>query len=336
MHLVRGATLSGFDDLVTSLGLNSSEILFEAGLPENALLNQAADQYLPLAGMEKAFALVEGKAQVFNLAARLGSRQELSTLLGVVGFVMQQCNTVGEALNELKHYFAFQVQGAYLQIVPNGDQVAFAFTVEESFRLPSTKHTVEFALAAGVSIMKSLCGERWNPMFTQFMHHESKGSNHLETYFHSSIYFNQEQNAFIFQKSDLERKITSANPELNRILHGYLSHLEDEFTNDTLSQVEKLIQQALSSGSCDAKKIAAFMGVHRRTLHRILRKDGTSFTQILEKVRRDLAGNLLLQGNISISLIADILCYSDPSAFSRAFKRWFGCSPQKYRIDPPS
>lgn len=334
MHLVRGATLSGFDDLVTSLGLDSSEILFEAGLPANALLPETADQYLPIACMEKAYAIAESKAQAFNLAARLGSRQDISTLLGVVGFVMQQCNTVGEALHELMHYFAFQVHGAYLQIIPNGDQVAFVFTVEESFRLPSTKHTVEFALAAGVSVMQSLCGESWKPMFTQFMHAASKDSYRLEAYFYSSIHFNQEQNAFIFQASDLERQITSANPQLNKILHGYLSQLEDEFTNDTLSQVEKLIQQALSSGSCDANKVAAFMGVHRRTLHRILKKENTTFTQILEKVRRDLATRMLLQGNVSISFIADILCYSEPSAFSRAFKSWYGCTPQQYRLNP--
>lgn len=334
MHLLRGATLNGFDELVTGLGLDPSEIIFEAGLPENALLPEAADHYIPIAGMEKAYSLAETKAQVFNLAARLGSRQDISSLLGVVGFVMQQCNTVGEALNELTHYFAFQVRGAYLQIIPNGDKVALVFSVEEHFRLPSTKHTVEFALAAGVSIMKSLCGVSWKPLFTQFMHDESKERYRLEAYFHSSIHFNQEQNAFIFQASDLERQITSANPELNKILHGYLSQLKDEFTNDTLSQVEKLIQQALSSGSCDAQKVAAFMGVHRRTLHRLLKKENTSFTQLLKKVRRDLATKMLVQGNVSISLISDLLCYSEPSAFSRAFKRWFGCTPQQYRFKP--
>ena len=338
MHLVRGATLSGFDELVTSLGLDPTEILVEAGLPANALLPEAADLYLPIAGMEKAYAIAESKSQAFNLAARLGSRQDISTLLGVVGFVMQQCNTVGEALNELTNYFAFQVRGAYLQIVENDDQVVFAFTVEESFRLPSTKNSVEFALAAGVSIMQSLCGESWKPAFTQFMHDESKDSYRLESYFHSPIHFNQEQNAFIFQASDLERQITSANPQLNKILHGYLSHLENEFTNDTLSQVEKLIQQALSSGSCNANKVAAFMGMHRRTLHRMLSKENTTFTRVLENVRRDLASKMLLEGNVSISFIADMLCYSEPSVFSRAFKCWFGCTPQQYRLDaiPPS
>lgn len=334
MHLLRGATLNGFDKLVAGLGLDSRAILIEAGLPANALLPEAADHYLPIAGMERAYAIAERNSQQLYLAARLGSRQEMSTLLGVVGFVMQQCNTVGEALAELTHYFSFQVRGAYLQIIPNDDQVALVFSVEESFRLPSTRHTVEFALAASVSVMQSLCGESWKPMLTQFMHTASKDSYRLETYFHSSIHFNQEQNAVIFRANDLEHEITSANPELNKILHGYLSQLEDEFTNDTLSQVEKLIQQALSSGSCDANKVAAFMGVHRRTLHRILKKENTTFTLILEKVRRDLATKMLLQGNVSISFVADILCYSEPSAFTRAFRRWFGCTPQQYRLAP--
>ena len=336
MHLVRGATLNGFDELVTDLGLDSSTILLEAGLPANTLLTKAADQFVPIAGMERAYAVAEAQSQEFYLAARLGSQQEMSTLLGVVGFVMQQCKTVGEALAELTHYFSFQVRGAYLQIIPNNDQVALVFSVEESFRLPSTRHTVEFALAASVSIMQSLCGASWKPMFTQFMHDEAKESYRLKAYFHSSIHFNQEQNAVIFRASDLERQITSANPELNKILHGYLSHLENQFSDDTLAQIEKLIQQALASGSCDVNKVAAFMGVHRRTLHRILRRENTTFTRILEKVRKDLAISMLLQGNVSISLIADMLCYSEPSAFSRAFKRWSGSTPQQYRLDSPN
>lgn len=335
MHLFRAASLTGFYEMVSDLGLNPSHLLAQAGMPSNALEEESADEYLPLSGLERLYALAELESQQFDLAARLGSQQEMSTLLGVLGFVMQQCSTVGEALNELKHYFSFQVHGAYLRLdnLAEEDQVAFAFVFQEAHRLPSTRHTVEFALAATVSIMQSLCGEKWRPDYTQFTHDKPNNSHKLKKYYHSSIHFNQNINAMIFSKSDLDIPITSANPQLNKVLHSYLAQLEEEYFDDPTSQIEKLIQQALTSGICSADKVAAFMGVHRRTLHRILKKSETSYTELLEKVRKDIAIKMLMQSNVNITLVADMLCYSEVSAFSRAFKKWFGKTPQEYRIN---
>lgn len=331
MHLVRAATLNGLEELITRLGLNASALLRESGLPANAFNREAGDDYLPVAGMEKIYTLAEAKSQQSNLAARAGSQQDVATLLGVIGFVMQQCKTVGEALKELKHYFSYQIRGAYLQIDVIDAEVVFEFFVQDSYQLPSTRHSTEFALAASISIMRSFCGEQWKPRFTLFTHSESSGSSDLEQYFYSPVYFNQEKSAIIFSAQDLYRPITSANPGLNRILHGYLGMLAEEYSDDQSLQVEKLIRQALSSGGCDADKVAAFMGVSRRTLHRILKQEGTTFTQLLDEVRQDMATKLLKQNQVSVAIIADILCYSDASAFSRAFKRWFDVTPQQFR-----
>ena len=332
MHLFRAASLTGFTEMVSGLGLSPSRLLTQAGLPTNSLKEESADQYLPLNGLERLYAITELESQQYDLAARLGSQQEISTLLGVLGFVMQQCKTVGQALRELKHYFSFQVQGAYLRLDIDRDEVAFAFVFHEAYKLPSTRFTAEFALAATVSILKSLCGEQWKPKFTKFTHDKPKNSYTLKKYYHSSVHFNQDTNAIIFAKSDLDISITPANPQLNKILYSYLAQLEEEYFDDPTAQIEKLIQQALTSGSCSADKVASFMGVHRRTLHRMLKKSETSYTELLEKVRKDIAIKMLKQSNVNITLVADMLCYSELSAFSRAFKKWFGKTPQQYRI----
>jgi len=322
--------------MVSSLGLDTPLLLRQAGLPRNALLPETADQYLSLAGLERLYTLAENQAQVFGLAARLGSQQEISALLGVIGFVMQQSKTVGEALAELQRYLSFQVHGAYLNISIEGRCVALNFIITDAFRLPSTQHTVEFALSAAIAILRSLCGEHWKPDYIQLMHREPKDAYLLKKYFHSPMHFDQEQNAVLFPASDLALPISSANPQLNGILHNYLAQLEAEFSDDPASQVEKLIRQALNSGSCNADKVASFMGIHRRTLHRLLKEEHTSFTELLDKVRQDLAKKMLEQTHLSITMIAESLCYAEPSAFSRAFRRWFDATPQDYRIGSKS
>ncbi|MNF14031.1 HTH-type transcriptional regulator VirS [compost metagenome] len=56
-----------------------------------------------------------------------------------------------------------------------------------------------------------------------------------------------------------------------------------------------------------------------------------SFTQLVDQIRRDLAMAHLKQQTLSVTQLASLLGYSETSAFSRAFKRWFGVSPKQWR-----
>ena len=58
-----------------------------------------------------------------------------------------------------------------------------------------------------------------------------------------------------------------------------------------------------------------------------------SFTELLEQVRREMAVQSLGGSDISVTLLSDMLGYSDTSAFSRAFRRWYGVSPRGWRRD---
>jgi len=318
MHLARAASLTGFTELAQEYELDVQSLLLAAGLPRDVLNSEHADQHIALSSLEKLYILSEKESQQFDLAAKLGSQQQIATLLGVLGFVMQQSNTVGEALKKLKHYFSFQLQGAYLEISAEDKWVALSLEVQEAEKLDSIRHITEFALAAGVSILKALCGNQWQPEYVEFIHDNPKQTRKLEKYYSSPIRFNRERNAIIFLLSDLNTPTTSANPVLNTLLQRNLALLEETFVDDLPSQVEQLIHQALTAGNCSADKVALFMGVHRRTLHRMLKSSGTSYTELLDKVRKNTATNMLKQTNMSITSIANMLCYSEVSAFSRA------------------
>jgi AraC-like DNA-binding protein len=71
--------------------------------------------------------------------------------------------------------------------------------------------------------------------------------------------------------------------------------------------------------------------VSARTLQRQLREEGTAFAAVLTELRRDMAPPLLLDGRLAVSEVAFLLGYEDPSAFQRAFRRWFGRSPRAFR-----
>jgi AraC-like DNA-binding protein len=68
-----------------------------------------------------------------------------------------------------------------------------------------------------------------------------------------------------------------------------------------------------------------------RTLQRQLREEGTTFAALLTELRHEMAPSLLLDGKLAVSEVAFLLGYEDPSAFRRAFQRWFGRSPRSFR-----
>jgi AraC-like DNA-binding protein len=88
---------------------------------------------------------------------------------------------------------------------------------------------------------------------------------------------------------------------------------------------------AVLTGDARSDKIAALFSMHSRTLGRHLNKCGTSFEQLLNEVRYDIARQLLEDSRMPVSQIALALHYADASAFTRAFRRWSGTTPAQWR-----
>jgi AraC-like DNA-binding protein len=80
-----------------------------------------------------------------------------------------------------------------------------------------------------------------------------------------------------------------------------------------------------------ASGVAKSLRISQRTLQRRLADDGTSFTKVLERVRKDRGVAWVRSGSLPLAEIAYRLGFSDPAALSRAFKRWTGHAPGAYR-----
>lgn len=96
-------------------------------------------------------------------------------------------------------------------------------------------------------------------------------------------------------------------------------------------EIERRLVPILHTGDLTADVVAVQMGFSRQTLFRKLKAEGTSFEGILADLRRDMAIQYLRGAKTSVNEIAYLVGFSDPSAFSRAFKRWTGQSPKAYR-----
>jgi AraC-like DNA-binding protein len=97
------------------------------------------------------------------------------------------------------------------------------------------------------------------------------------------------------------------------------------------SQVEQRLEAALESGDVGIERIARDLGYSRQTLYRRLKAEGTTYERLLDGLRRRLALRYVREQGLSVKEAAYRLGFSDPAAFSRAFKRWTGASPGEMR-----
>ena len=102
-------------------------------------------------------------------------------------------------------------------------------------------------------------------------------------------------------------------------------------STDFPTRVKHQIVEQIASGALEVSVLASGFHMSQRTLQRKLAELGTSVTDLVEAVRRDLAAQYIRESNITVSEIAYLLGYADASAFHHAFKRWFGETPMTYR-----
>jgi AraC-like DNA-binding protein len=154
----------------------------------------------------------------------------------------------------------------------------------------------------------------------------------FEKFYQCPIIFGADENAIFFSKEDIHMQLPSANAELARINDEVvLEHLARFDKHDITRQVEAKVIKLLPTGECSKEKIASLLNVGPRSLQNKLEQQGTSYQEILERLRSSLACQYIKQQEKSICEITYLLGFSDTSNFSRAFRRWTGVSPTKYR-----
>jgi AraC-like DNA-binding protein len=97
--------------------------------------------------------------------------------------------------------------------------------------------------------------------------------------------------------------------------------------------VRRVLRTELLKDTCSVAAIACLFSMHRRTLHRHLRTEGVAFRQVANEIRFEIACDLLANTEMTLGQIAAALRYSEPSAFTRAFRRWSGQTPSAWRSD---
>jgi AraC-like DNA-binding protein len=145
--------------------------------------------------------------------------------------------------------------------------------------------------------------------------------------------FDAPWNGFVHDAALLDARVPGADPKLHAMLRQHAEHLLSELAQGggLVEQVRLQLLESLKEGPLSAASVAAGIGVTRRTLTRRLAQHGTTFTALLDDVRRQAATHYLTGSDHTLVDIAFLLGFSESSAFIRAFRRWYGMAPMAYR-----
>ncbi len=146
------------------------------------------------------------------------------------------------------------------------------------------------------------------------------------------VRFGQSAARMSFVRADIVERLATGDPALARVNDEQAQAYIDSFSSQTLTRevMDKIVER-LPDGPPSQQQIADSLNVSNRTLQRRLKDEGTSFIDLLRDTRLQLARKYLGQRNRSVVETAYMLGFSEPSTFSRAFKRWTGEAPADFR-----
>jgi len=325
--LIRSTLLAGYSDLARALGGNPQRLLRECGI--NPRTETDPDSYISFSALCDLLERTASETGCETFGLRLSEAQGINSL-GPLGFAMQNSATLREALAEWRQFQSVHMQGARGELRQSGGTLRWCYYVDEPGRL-GTRQKVAQALGLACNTFRGLLGANWSPRSVHLMQAAPADTSDFRRLFQSGVYFGQEADYIAMDAGILQRPIERSNPDLRRLLDRYLLELKAGVSEDVVEQVRKVIRSGLSRQDCSIDEVAAMLSLAPRTLQRQLQRRRTSFKELLEEVRSEAARRYLAESQLQLTQLAAILGYSELSAFSRAFRRWYGRSPQQWQ-----
>jgi AraC-like DNA-binding protein len=193
------------------------------------------------------------------------------------------------------------------------------------------RHADECAMAEIAIGVRALSGSDLRPRVVRFRHAAPPKLDEHRKIFQCDIEFRSADTEIVFDDAVLDARMQHANEAFSAIFEQQVQSALARLpaAQSTSEHVRVTARAALAGGSCTLAGTARVLGLSARTLQRRLREEGTSFAQVVDLLRRELAV-AYLERRIPIPEIAALLGYSDETAFHHAFNRWTGSSPARY------
>jgi AraC-like DNA-binding protein len=314
--------------LLRRFGVDPLEVLAAAGLSPNALDNPEGTIPYQTMGLLATMSCERTGRPYFGLDI---GREIRTTTLGVLGEFMRNSPTLRIALQEFALHQHRHAHGGVVYLMEDRLQAFFGYAVYQP-KVPGNAMICDGAAMGAFTIIRELACTAYAPAMEVLISRSApRDVAHYRRSFGVKLSFNADQTAVVFPRRMLDQPIPGADARRRIALEKQIRAVWHASDHDIATQLRRELRIALIRGHVSAVSIAAHLGMNRRTLDRRLSALGLPFQKALDETRCEYAQQLLAYTGLEIGKIATIVGYIDPSVLTRAFVRWAGVTPSRWR-----
>jgi AraC-like DNA-binding protein len=252
--------------------------------------------------------------------------------LDILALASMSCATLEEALGLLCQFETYRLGAFRCELLHEGAHLAVVLSplLDD---LSTTALQVETAFAGWVTVGRWLTQAHQNPLGVEFSHAQRLPETRYEQTFRCPVRFGAARNAVLVSPAQWALPLATSNATVSRLTREQLqATVTDYLQGDTWrTAVRQQVLELLPHGEPTLEQVAQHLAVSVDEVARRLRGQGLGFGELLDGERKRLASLYVQSAQHALADVAQLLGYSEQSAFNRAFRRWYGVAPGEYR-----
>lgn len=252
---------------------------------------------------------------------------------GLWGFLLRSSPTYGAMLQRAAKYIKIVNKFPEFEIDDRGDHIALVSPHPEPSPFGSRHHIVAATMSHWIAWGRELTGVAFPIDEARFTGFRPSDPTPYQSFFRGRLEFNAKEDAYILSREVLSFPLKEATPELSTEFERLADALVLRLGPKTsfIDDVRDALGEELLSGSASEENVARRLGVTPRTMHRRLVDEGSTFRKTKDELLLRRAEKLLSERSLALGEVCYLMGYSEPSNFNRAFRRWTGLTPNKWR-----
>ncbi|OYD60734.1 AraC family transcriptional regulator [Rhodococcus sp. OK302] len=315
---------TGYLNLCLAIGLDPAGLMREVGLDPAGLLNQ--DNWVPAISVDRlleASALASGRT---DIGLQLAQRRTLSNL-GPLIVVLREETDIRSATNLLIRYSHTYNESLRFGVKYEGGLAQFYFGFDFGTDYEASPQSTELVLAGLCDVFRLFLGHDWIPVVCSFPHPAPADLTTHLALFGPHLKFDEPVAGISLYAAEVDIAIRESDPAILAYAQQMLSAVAEPRSDVVVNRVTRLIESLLPAGRCSTTQVAHHLGIDRRTLHRHLAVEGTTFSALLDRTRLVLVERALLSRRYSVTDIATMVGFATPTSLTRWFHTKHGLSP---------
>jgi AraC-like DNA-binding protein len=251
---------------------------------------------------------------------------------GTIGYAMMASSTVRNGLERLIRYHRVVSDARFGELIEDRERGCLDVKLNWNEEQPWKPAREDAALTFILSSCRLNYNKPLHPKRVEMTHNQHQCLERYEKFFNCRVDLNRPAPLISLSLNDVDKPLRTGDEYLAQLHDGvmedYISRLSEV---RLIRSVQKVLAAQLPAGPVTVDAVARELGMSTRKLQRDLKLEGTTYQQLLNKTRKELAQRYVKDTDNDLTEVAFILGFADLSTFSRSFKRWTGVSPSRFR-----